>query len=219
MAFVDLKLRVDIYVDEDLERIKKFIPGVASAYLVVEEDHDGNRHIHAYLRFSGAIKSFRNKFLYAFKDHRGNKAYSVNEMWSGEENHIGYFRYMCKGVDRDTRPIVVISSGIQFTPTDLERYHQEYYDHADDYQKKRKRKADELSIEDELVKRCKDKQLRPTINKLAVIRQCIHLYKERKKGFTDYEIERKVNYACLMLDDTEEFEAEAAERICRKMDR
>lgn len=216
MSYLDVKGRIDIFVDEDLDRVRRWVPGVADSYLVTEETHDGsNRHVHLYLRTQLDLKKLRNRFTYVFTTHKGNKAYSFGEMWEGEEAHVGYFRYMCKGESKDVAPNIVMYAGIRFSDDIIENLHKEYYLNQPSGKKKRKV---ENTIEEELLEHCKKHKYRPC-NKLAICQALLKIYRERKKGWTDYEVERKMNCVLAQLDDDDSFINEQAERFCRKLDR
>lgn len=215
-SYIDVKGRIDIFVDEDLERVRRWVPGVAESYLVTEETHDGaNRHVHLYLRTQYDMKKLRNRFTYMFSTHKGNKAYSFGEMWEGEDAQRGYFRYMCKGDSKDVDPKVVMYAGLIFNQETINTLHQEYYQHPSKLKRKRK---EENTIEEELLEHCKKHQYRPH-NKLAICQALLKIYRDRKKGWTDYEIERKMNCVLAQLDDDDSFINEQAERFCRKLDR
>lgn len=217
MTHFDIKGRIDLFVDEDLERVRKWVPGVASAYLVTEETHDGaNRHVHLYLRTSMDLKKLRNRFTYLFTTHKGNKAYSFGEMWAGEENHQGYFRYICKGDSETVPPKIVMAAGIQFTQELLDKYHIDYY--ANQPEKRPKKRKMDIPIEEELLAHCKEQGYR-THNRLAICQALCKIYRSRCKGWTDYDLERKLNCVLAQLDDDDSFINETAERICRKLDR
>ena len=137
-------------------------------------------------------------------------------MWKGDEAHIGYFRYMCKGNDKDTPPVVVMSEGLKFLPDLLAEYHSDYYVHQSVGNKKRK--IPDLSIEDECVQHCRKHAYR-VHQKMDIALALVKIYREREKGWTDYELERKMNFVLAKLDDDDSFVNETAERLVRKLTR
>lgn len=218
--FVDCKLRVDVLVDEDLGRVKEWIERTAATWLLVEEDHDANRHVHAYMRVNlPSIARLRSAFRNVFgKTHSGNKSYSMEVMWD-EEFHEGYFRYLCKGNSLAELPIVISRSGIQFSVEGvIEKFHQEYYDEAERRKSKRKRMKKEETIEEEVVAICRKRKYTP-VHRLAIVETMYDVYKERAKGYTSYEFTRKFTAVMMALDEDGDFKKEETVRLCRLTER
>lgn len=218
--YLGFKLRADIFVDQDLVDIAEWVKSVGSAHLLVEEAKEAghNRHVHAALFVNTTEKALRNKWLYRFKKtHSGNKSYSLRQLWEDEETHVGYYRYMCKGEDKDTPPVVISAAGIEFGADKIKIYHEEYYQHPAQ-QVKRKRQVTDETIEDEVLRLCKERKYTPG-NTLAICQCLVKTYKRRQKGFTEYELERKMNYVLGQLDDDDSWANDVAERLCRKMQR
>lgn len=218
MEYYGYKLRVDIFVDNDLDAVHQWIKENASAYLLVEEANEvgKNRHCHAVLWSEYKMKVLRNKFVYRFKDtHSGNKSYSLGELWQDEESHVGYYRYMCKGDKLGGDVAVIGGAGVEFTKEKIEQYHREYYENAPKRPtKKRKDKSDE-TVEDETLRLCRERGY--TVNNRLAICEClVKTYKRRQRGFTEFEAERKMNYVLGQLDDDDSWAKAMAERLCRK---
>lgn len=218
--YVDVKLRFDILVEEDLAAIKKWIEDTAASYYVVEEDHDANRHIHAYMHVKiasiGKLRGvFRNKFR---KTHSGNKCYSMEEMWK-DGDHEGYFRYLSKGRSEAEQPVVVTRLGFQFVEVGVvEKWHSEYYEESERRKSRPAKKRIIESIEQEVIDRC-NKRKYTAVHRLAIIEVMYDVYKERQKGYTSYEFQRKLTAVLMTLDVDGDFKKEECVRLCRMSER
>lgn len=223
MSCKGFKLRIDIFAEEDKVRMKEYVASVASAYLVVYEEKEDGRNPHCHAAFYTTFNEkklrylFRQKFMETHINVKGS--HSLGELWEGEENHVGHFRYLCKGVSVEEQPVVVAASGMLFTKEEIEKRHEEFWKENDNKPRKRKRVKEELSIEDEVLRQCREKKI--TVNNHRAVAEIIlRTIRERRRGYTKYELERKVNMIMLQLDvDEDKFFKFETENIMRMMSR
>jgi len=70
-----LSLRLDV-VPETKEKLLKWLPKVADAWIVAYEEHEANPHVHLVLHCQGTEKNVRNQVVRTF-GVKGNSGYSL----------------------------------------------------------------------------------------------------------------------------------------------
>lgn len=88
--------------------------------LLVQE-HGNRQHYHGFADWH--IETYRTKFKREFEG--GNKVWSIKKC---DTDYVKYLRYICKGSDRDTLPLVIFNVG-----HNTSELHSEYWLHNVDY--------------------------------------------------------------------------------------
>lgn len=119
-----LRIHCDHYGSTDLYQ---YLNTICSVVLCVFEQHDNRPHIHMVFNEGGITKSrVVQKMLERFPLLKGNGAYSCSHVEKMKKKKVGdaekALAYLCKGIDKDTLPVVVGKTEI-----DVAMYHERYW--------------------------------------------------------------------------------------------
>lgn len=193
-------LRVD-YGASDKQRLSDWLSANCGGYLVCyEEVVDENPHVHVVLYSEKNIDTLRKSFKRAFDDKRGNGAYSLKAC---DANVDDYIAYICKGVDVDSPPDVILKQGIQFDDEYVEGMHQRYWDrNAQLVRAAGERAAARGNMVEVVEKLCREQGVRSYERKkiaLVYIRQM----RAQRKAINIFAARAVVNGVVVALDEEE----------------
>lgn len=201
-------LRAD-YKEGDQALLSAWLSAIATVFLVVYEEHDGeNPHVHCVFSSDKNLSAVRVSFKRKFTDKVGNGGYSLKEC---DENVDAYMRYMCKGDSKDNDPVVLIHQGQDYTEEKVKAAHDAYWvNNAALSENKKKRKAipNCSTVIEKLEFVCKEKGVRKN-DKQAIAAEYIKMMKDARKPINVFAAKAVVNTVCVLLDDS----GEAAETL------
>lgn len=207
-------LRMDYDRDADRGTLSHWVSANADRYLVVFETADGeNPHIHAIIHSTKTIATLRASFKRAFPTKTGNASYSLKKC---DKEFRDYELYMCKGVDRDTPPVVEMRQGLEYTDEAIAEAHGKYWvNNAAIQQAREERKnALKLDIVEAVEKVCKEKGVRSHDRKgIALV--YIRMKVRSKRGINLFQARAVVNTVSCLLDDTGDTEEDLASHIAQ----
>lgn len=169
------------------------------AYLLVHETAEGeNPHVHAIIHTVQTLKKVRNSFTYKFKEHVGNKAYSIKVC---DDDFEAYIRYMCKGTSAEVGPVVWGSCGLKYTPEVIKDAHGMYWvnNKAIQINKAKAIKCEKLKPVELVEKEAKKLGLKGH-DREGVAKVYIRLWRDARKPINLYAARGVVNTVCLLLD-------------------
>lgn len=108
-----------------IESFEGFLKQLASKYLCVFEiSKEGVEHYHLHFMYMKTMSTFRQKMLKEFASLKGNSQYAMAET----EDEKAHDRYICKGVDNQTLPVVKYSSALKYTEEYVKLMHTAYWE-------------------------------------------------------------------------------------------
>lgn len=203
-----LSLRLDV-VPETKEKLLKWLPKVADAWIVAFEEHEGNPHVHLVLHCRGTEKNVRNQVVRTF-GVKGNSGYSLKACY---EDVSGYIRYICKGVDKETAPVIWSKQGLEYTDEAIKDAHAKFWCNNEALRENasKRRKLKENVVE-EVERLCKAKGVK-AYERSEVARVYISLYKTARKAINVYAGRAVINTVCLLLEGGDQEEAALAVKL------
>lgn len=191
-------LRVDVLGDEFKKEfcdwIKKF-----DGYLAVHETaKDENPHVHAIIHTEDSIKQIRNKFTYKFKEHTGNKSYSLKLC---DDDFRAYIRYMCKGGGADAPPCVWAKCGLIYDDEVIAEAHGMYWVNNAALVQNREAatRVEKLRPVELVEKECK-KLMVKGFDREGIAKVYIRLWRDARKPINVYAARAVVNTVSQLLD-------------------
>lgn len=201
-------LRAD-YKDGDQALLSAWLSAIATVFLVVYEEHDGeNPHVHCVFSSDKNLSALRVSFKRKFTDKIGNGGYSLKEC---DDDVEAYMRYMCKGDSKDNDPVVLIKQGQDYTDEKIKAAHDAYWVNNAALQsnkKKRKLIPNCQTVIEKLEAVCKEKGVRKN-DKNAIAAEYIKMMKDARKPINVFAAKAVVNTVVVLLDDS----GEAAETL------
>lgn len=206
-------LRADVF-DGFKARLIKWLGIVALGWIVAYEVATGteeNRHVHLILDSDWDIKKIRNSFTRSFKELTGNSGYSLKLC---NDDFEAYIRYICKGVDKDTPPVIWSRQGLDYTSSAIEQAHKKYWvnNEALTENGKKRKKVEKENIVEQVEKEAKRLKLKAS-DRIEVAKVYMRLYRDARKGINIFAARAVVNTVCLLLDDADGSENLLALRI------
>lgn len=169
------------------------------SYLVAYETADGeNPHVHAIIHTAHLLKKVRNSFTFKFKEHTGNKSYSLKKC---DDEFEAYIRYMCKGTSVDDEPVIWGKCGLKYTAEVIKDAHGMYWvnNKAIQINKAKAIKVERLKPV-ELVEREAKKLGLKGFDREGIAKVYIRLWRDARKPINIYAARGVVNTVSLLLD-------------------
>jgi len=190
-------LRVDVF-DGLKDRLSQWLSSVANGFIVSFETTIGqNDHVHCIVDCHKSIKVIRSSFCRAFPESVGNKSYSLKLC---DDEYLAYVRYICKGKDKETDPVIWIRQGLLYRDEDIKDAHEKYWvNNAAIEENRTKRKAVDGNLVEQLERICKKKGVR-AMDRQRVAEEYIKLFRDARKGINVYAARAIVNTVCLCLE-------------------
>jgi len=182
------------------------------AYLVVFEEADGeNPHVHAIIHTVQTIKQVRNAFTYKFKSHSGNACYSIKKC---DDDFEAYIRYMCKGANKDTEPVVIAKCGLKYDDQVIKDGHAQYWvnNAALVINRKKEAKMEKLKPVELVEKESKRLGLKGH-DREGIAKVYIRLWRDARKPINLYAARAVVNTVSVLLDGHTGAEEDLARKI------
>jgi len=192
-------LRADVK-DGFRPKLDVFLGKCATGFIVAYETADGeNPHIHAIFDAEKSLKAVRNLFVRTCDDHKGQKDYSLKVC---DDNWEAYIRYICKGINKDSPPVIWTRQGLDYTPEVISAAHKAYYVNQDsvDQDNKKKRKLDGGSVIHQIEAICKEKGYK-SYQREDIAGVYLDMFRDARKGINVFAARAVVNTVCLLLDD------------------
>lgn len=114
-------LRLD-HFDGAVDLLRRVLAGCGS-YLVVREEPDNNPHYHVVFRSAKRIATLREAVRRGVPE-QGNGAYSLKKCGPDVER---LEQYVCKGLDAESLPELVMQQGIEYTAERIKELHDKYW--------------------------------------------------------------------------------------------
>lgn len=192
-------LRADVF-DGFRARFIRWLTVIALGWIVSYEVAGGeNCHVHVIFDSESDIKKVRNSFTRAFSECVGNKGYSLKLC---DDDFDAYIRYICKGEDKDTPPVIWSRQGLDYTDQAIASAHQKYWVNNEsivENAKKRKR-VEKDNICEQVEKQAKKLGLKAH-DRVEVAKIYMRLFRDARKGINVFAARAVVNTVCLLLDD------------------
>lgn len=194
-----LALRADV---PDPEFRAKFVQWVAKefdGYIVAfEQPSAENPHIHCILDGQKTEKAVRSSFTRAFPECVGNKGYSLKEC---NDDHDAYIRYICKGVDKETPPVIWCKCGLKYGDDVIKAAHEMFYVNQAAVRADNKKKAamEKLSAVQLVEQECKRMGIKG-FDREGIARVYLRLWRDARKPINVFAGRAVVNTVSLVLD-------------------
>lgn len=203
-------LRADVIGDFRVE-VQQWIKQWDSYLMVYEEAGDENPHVHAIIHTSQTLKQLRNSFTYKFKEHTGNKAYSLKKC---DDDFEAYIRYICKGKDKDSQPVVLAKCGLKYDDEVIKAGHEMYWvnNAALVINRKKEVKLEKLKPVELVEKEAKRLGLKGH-DREGIAKVYIRLWRDARKPINLYAARAVVNTVCCLLDGHTGAEEDLARKI------
>jgi len=169
------------------------------SYLIVAESAEGeNPHVHAIIHTSQTLKKLRNSFTYKFKEHTGNKAYSLKQC---DDDYDGYIRYMCKGSSVSDGPDVLGFCGLLYSEAGIRDAHGMYWVNNAAIKANRLKgaKMEKLKPVELVEKECKRMEIKG-FDREGIAKVYIRLWRDARKPINLYAARAVVNTVSQLLD-------------------
>lgn len=191
-------LRADVIGDSFQTDIVHWIRSFDSYLLVFETAAGENPHVHAVIHSQLKIKQIRNSFTYKFKQHSGNKAYSLKEC---DDEFDAYIRYMCKGSSEADAPIVWAQCGLLYTDECIKEAHGMYWvnNKALAKNKEAAKKVEKLKPVELVERECKRMEIKG-FDREGIAKVYIRLWRDARKPINVYAARAVVNTVSCLLD-------------------
>lgn len=183
----------------DVIPLKLWLSKECSNYLVCRELPESNDHCHVFGVCDRTFKGLQANFRRSFPQHIGNEWYSLKEC---DAEVYDYLKYICKGVDANTPPVIVCHQGIEYTQSYLEELHAGYWVCNEELTKNSK-KRDSLKLRGNVVEQlelqCKQAKLDGS-DRTAVAKLLVQKYVEARKPVNVFQAKSVVNTVCALLN-------------------
>lgn len=203
-------LRADVF-EGFKARLIAWLSVVALGWIVAFETAGENRHVHLILDSCYDIKKLRNSFTHAFKECVGNKGYSLKLC---DDDFDAYIRYICKGDDKDTPPVIWSRQGLGYTDAAIKLAHEMYWVNNDALiaNSKKRKAVEKENIVEQVEKESKRLGIK-AYDRVGVARVYIRLFRDARKGINVFAARAIVNTVCLLLDNGDSSETMLAQKI------
>lgn len=204
-------LRIDVGTEGFREKLSEWLSDRGDAFIVAYEEAGDNKHVHIILDSRHAIKAVRSSFVRTFPLVTGNKGYSLKRC---DDDWAAYIRYICKGVDKDTPPVIWIRQGLHYTDEVIAESHAKYWvNNAAIKENAAKRvKVEGATIVEQLERICKEKKYKAYERKEIAL-EYMRLFRDARKGINVFAARAVVNTVCLLLENPEVPEQAMAMKI------
>jgi len=191
-------LRADVF-DGFKPRLIKWLTAVALGWIVAYEESGSNKHVHLILDSGFDIKKLRNSFTRTFEECVGNKGYSLKFC---DDDFDAYIRYICKGDDKDSPPVVWSRQGLGYTDDSIKLAHEMYWVNNDAIvaNSKKRRAVEKENIVEQVEKKAKALGLKAS-DRVGVAQVYIRLFRDARKGINVFAARAIVNTVCCLLDE------------------
>jgi len=191
-------LRADVIGDSFKEDLCAWIKQWDSYLLCYETAEGENPHVHAIIHTAHTLKKIRNSFTFKFKEHTGNKAYSLKKC---DDEFEAYIRYICKGVTKDDEPVIWGKCGLKYTAEVIKDAHGMYWvnNQAIQINKAKTIKVERLRPVELVEKECKKLGLKGH-DREGIAGVYIRLWRDARKPINVYAARGVVNTVSLLLD-------------------
>lgn len=194
-------LRVDVPTEDFKSKFCAYVKKSFDGYIVAYETASSgeNNHVHCILERDGkTLKAVRSAFCREFPESVGNKSYSLKPC---DDDFQAYIRYICKGVDKDTPPVIWCHNGLLYTPEAIADAHAKFYVNRAAIIEDRARKAavEKLRPVELLEKECKKHGVKG-FDREGIARIYIRLWRDARKPINVFAARAVVNTVSQLLD-------------------
>lgn len=185
--------------DEFKQQFCAWVAKEFDGYIVAYEEAPAqNNHIHCILKGQKNEKAVRSSFTRNFPACVGNKAYSLKEC---NDDHDAYIRYICKGVDASTPPVIWAKCGLEFTAEVIKDAHEMFYVNQAAVLADNKKKAavEKLTPVQLVEKECKRMGIKG-FDREGIARVYLRLWRDARKPINVFAGRAVVNTVSLVLD-------------------
>jgi len=191
-------LRADVLGESFQADIVQWIRQFDSYMLVFETAKDENPHVHAVIHTQLKIKQLRNSFTYKFKEHTGNKAYSLKQC---DDEFDAYIRYICKGTSKDDEPVVWAKCGLLYDDETIREAHGMYWVNNAALVKNRgaATRVEKMKPVELVEKECKELGLKG-FDREGIAKVYIRLWRDARKPINVYAARAVINTVSQLLD-------------------
>lgn len=185
-------------VDGLKEKLSEWLSKNAEGWIVAYEEAGENKHVHAIVNSCKSIKQLRNAITYALPECKGNKGYSLKLC---DDDHDAYIRYICKGEDVETPPVIWTRQGLDYTDKAIEEAWQMYWVNNEAIKENaaKRAKVAKENIVEQVERLCKAKGVR-AYERSEIAKVYINLFRDARKGINVFAARAVVNTVSLLLD-------------------
>lgn len=195
----DYALRITLFEPENLVKLSAFLSHAFVQWLVCREQA-AEDHCHIYGRGALKLKGLQASFKKFFPDHGGNAGHSIKQC---DSQVYDYLKYICKGSNQDTPPIIVSKQGIDFTDEYVAELHAAYWvSNAEIRNNSKKREHLKLAgtIVEQVEREAKQLKLSgQCYDREAVAAIYVKMYVDARKPVNVYHAKGVVNTVCALL--------------------
>lgn len=200
MSEVQYALRVDVYHGLR-DQLRSWLDANCVAWIVAHEDPAGNPHLHAILHSSKKEQALRSSFVRGCPGVSGNKSYSLKKC---DDDVDAYIRYICKGHDSTTPPLIWFRQGLDYTEEVIASAHGQYWvnNAALVANAKKRQKVDGGNVVEQIEKICKSRGYKSHERK-EIAGVYLEVFRDARKGINVFAARAVVNTVCLLLERPE----------------